>query len=51
MADGAMKNLLEKLFTQHVEVLKTGVNLIYQWEDLIDNGEIVSQGWSSLEST
>jgi len=52
MADGATaKNLLEKLFTKHMEVLKMGVNLISQREDVGDNGETVCLMTSSLEST
>ncbi len=42
MADGASKNLPEKLFTQHVETLKTRLNLISWREDVGDNGEIVN---------
>jgi len=34
MADGAMKNLPEKLFTTHTWKLKTGTNLISQREDV-----------------
>jgi len=37
MADGATKNLQEKLFMQHMEALKTGVNLISWREDVGDN--------------
>jgi len=34
MADGVMKNLLEKLFTMHTWKLKTNMNLISQREDV-----------------
>jgi len=37
MADIATKNLAEKLFTNHVGELKTGVNLISQREDVGDD--------------
>jgi len=42
MADRAIKNLPEKLLMQHMEALKTGVNLIRWREDVTDNREIVS---------
>jgi len=51
MADGATKNLPEKLFMWHMEALKTGVNLISQREDVGDNGEAVSPMMSYPEST
>jgi len=38
MANGAMKNLAEKLFATHVLDLKTGINLISQREDVRDSG-------------
>jgi len=38
MADGATKNLAEKLFAIHVLDLKTGVNLISRREDVGDSG-------------
>jgi len=38
MADGATKNLAEKLFATHVLDLKTGVNLVSQREDVRDSG-------------
>ena len=36
MADSAMKNLPEKLFEQHVDLLKHGENLISQRKDVRD---------------
>jgi len=51
MADGAIKNLPEKLFMRHVDALKTGVNLISWREDVRDNGKAVCPMASSLEST
>ncbi len=50
LADGAMKNLPEKLFMRYMEALKTGVNLISWREDVGDNRETVCPMTSSLES-
>ena len=50
MAIGATKILPEKLSTKHLEVLKTGVNLISWREDVGDNKKTVCLMMSSLES-
>jgi len=50
MADGATKNLPEKLFTKHMEVLKTGMDLISWREAVRDNGETVCPMMTSPES-
>ena len=38
MADGATKNIPEKLFSEHTRKLKTGTNLVSRREDVGDSG-------------